>query len=80
VGFFGPKHLARSTDYPILQGTSFAAALVAGEAALVWNHLGSTATNGAVRQRIEDTCVPGEHGLTHKTEHGTVDFFKAVSH
>lgn len=47
-----------SGQYGQLQGTSMATPFVAGQAALVWQHLGLSATPAQVRARIEESARP----------------------
>lgn len=81
IAMYHRRHLPKQPnkkDYPLTEGTSFAASVVAGEAALVWGELGCDAPNAGVRQRIEASCARAGNAPAHRTRCGVVDFLKAV--
>lgn len=68
--------------YSWLSGTSMSAPHVAGLAALLWSHLGPTATNSGVRSAIESNARDtGPHGQNFVawTQHGMIDMAAALA-
>lgn len=73
-----PNHATsiKVKDYGYMNGTSMAAPMVSGEAALLWTSLGGDAAQ--VRARIESTSDTGVAGSGSAWAHGRIDLYRAL--